>query len=291
MISHLTPPLAATELYDELLELRQLVETWESASETDSPTRERALTLLREKIAVLDIAEDLENAEIELRRGSTVSVIIPTLNEAKNIGGLLKKLASSNPHEIIVCDGGSDDETVTIARENGATVISSKPNRSTQMNQGAALANGEFLLFLHADTEAPEDFPKIIPAQLNRPNTSAGAFTFRLDDELGAAALIETLVAWRCRLLQSPYGDQGLFLRKSTFLQIGGFPESRVAEDLLLVRKLRRLGKIRIARQRVITSSRRWRKHGLIRTFLSHQKILVLSLFRTCQPFLSRSRR
>lgn len=202
-------------------------------------------------------------------------MIIPTLDEAPHIGDLIGQVFKSNPHEIIVVDGGSEDSTVRSAGEAGAKVISSPPGRGIQMNRAAAKASGEFLLFLHADTVPPSGYPGVARNVLNRPGTSAGAFRFRFADELGAAALIECLVNLRCRLLKTPYGDQGIFMRRTVFDHVGGFPEWPVAEDLEIIRKLRKLGKVRLTDAEATTSARSWKTQGLIRTFLRHQLVIL----------------
>lgn len=223
----------------------------------------------------VDLPEDLPAAESALEKGSTVSVIIPTYNEEAGIAALLETVTKSSPHEIIVSDGGSTDQTAALATQSGATVITSAKGRAAQMNAGACAATGEFLLFLHADTIPPENFPEIISQTLRKPNTPAGAFTFKLSGNLGAASLIESLVSLRCRFAHKPYGDQGIFIRRRLFENIGGFPEIPVMEDLDFIRKLSKLGTIRIAQETALTSPRRWQKGGLVRTFIRHQVMLT----------------
>lgn len=247
-------------------------------------------TTLLDTLSDVDLPEDLPAAKKVLTEGLTVSIIIPTLNEAETISSLLEQIQASQPHEIIITDGGSTDDTTALAKATGARTISSQKGRAKQMNLGASSASGEFLLFLHADTIPPRDFHKIISEILNRPGTSAGAFSFQLDDEIGAASLIEKLVSIRCKLFGTPYGDQGLFLRRTLFEEIGGFPEWPVLEDLGIVRALRRHGKVRLAPEPAITSSRRWKKGGTIRTFLKHQAMLAGFSLRIPTRFLARIR-
>ncbi len=150
------------------------------------------------------------------------------------------------------------------------------------MNHAAAMATGEFLLFLHADTMPPADYPQVIIRVLQSPATSAGAFRFELSGNLRCAPMIEALVNLRCRLLGTPYGDQGLFMRRRIFRHLGRFPAWPVLEDLHMVRRLKRLGPVRIASQSARTSTRRWEKGGTIRTFLRHQ--LMLAAYRLGIP-------
>ena len=143
------------------------------------------------------------------------------------------------------------------------------------MNLAAAMATGEFLLFLHADTMPPTYYLQVIRRILQTPGTSAGSFRFAIEGDLAGAPLIESLVHLRCRLQGTPYGDQGLFIRRRLFSHLGGFPDWPVMEDLHMVRLLKRLGSVRTAPQAAHTSSRRWETSGIIRTFLRHQLMLA----------------
>lgn len=223
----------------------------------------------------VDFPADLPAAERALAAGKTLSVIVPTLNEEAHLAHLMEALQLDFPHEIIVADGGSTDATVAIARGHGPQIVSSAPGRAAQMNAAAALATGEHLLFLHADTVPPRGFPGLISRLLADPQASAGAFRFQLAGDLACARLIEIGVAMRCRLFAQPYGDQGLFVGRWTFQQLGGFPAWPVLEDLHFVRQLKRVGKIRIAAEPATTSPRRWETGGVVRTFLRHQLILA----------------
>lgn len=224
----------------------------------------------------VDLPADLPMAEIALAAGSRISVIIPTFNEESGLPSLLAEISKAAPHEIIVSDGGSTDRTPLIARaSNRATLVLAPNGRAVQMNAGAAAATGEFLLFLHADTSPPPSFPTLVPTLLNRPGTAAGAFRFKLDSTSPAASLIERFVTLRCRLFATPYGDQGLFLRRSVFEAIGGFPRMEVMEDLEMIRTLGKLGRISITSEAAFTSFRRWSEYGLLRTFFRHQAMLA----------------
>ncbi len=252
--------------------------------------REEVRTELLEVLSDVDLPEDLPAAEKILTKAATVSVVIPTLNEAENLPFLLEKIRISQPHEIIISDGGSTDRTIALAEEAGARVVISPQGRAAQMNRGASCATGEFLLFLHADTIPPEGFPEIIAKTLGRPGTVGGAFRFQLDDEIGSANLIEKLVHLRCTAFGTPYGDQGLFLRRSIFESLGGFPGWPALEDLGMVRGLRKRGRMTITREPALTSSRRWRNGGIVRTFLRHQIILAGFLFGIPPRILARIR-
>lgn len=223
----------------------------------------------------VDVPADLPAGNAELTTGNSLSVIVPTLNEAPRISELLERLKQASPHEIIVADGGSTDHTVAIAQQLGVRVIETPKGRARQMNLAAANATGEFLLFVHADTLPPVDYPDVIRRVLQMPGTSAGAFRFQLAGDLAAAPLIEVFVQIRCQLVGTPYGDQGLFMRRRIFQHLGGFPDWPVMEDLHFVRRLKRLGAVRTAPETALTSARRWQSGGTIRTFLCHQLMLA----------------
>jgi len=232
-------------------------------------------TTLLGVLSDVDVPEDLPSANAVLAGGTSLSVIIPTLNEEIRLPFLLERLKQSNPHEIIVADGGSRDRTVEIARQAGVRVISVAKGRASQMNLAAAMATGEFLLFLHADTIPPPEYQQVVTRLLQSPATSAGAFRFELAGDLPSAPLIESLVNLRCRLLGMPYGDQGLFMRCRIFHHVDRYPDWPVMEDLHMVRRLKRLGRVRTAPEAARTSTRRWEKGGTIRTFLRHQLMLA----------------
>jgi len=125
---------------------------------------------------------------------------------------------------------------------------------------------------------------------LNRPETRAGALRFELDDGIGASSLIEQLVHLRCKLFGTPYGDQGLFLRRCLFEKTGGFPDWPTLEDLGIIKRLRKRGMVRITREPAVTSSRRWRNGGTVRTFLKHQAMLAGFFLRVPVRLLARIR-
>ncbi|BAY37416.1 hypothetical protein NIES2111_17530 [Nostoc sp. NIES-2111] len=210
-----------------------------------------------------------------------ISIIIPAINEAGNIKQTIATTQRSTNIEVIVVDGGSQDDTVAIAGSLGVKVISSSPGRAVQMNTGAALASGDILLFLHADTLLPVGFDEMIRAALQQPGVIAGAFALRINADLASLRLVEKGVYWRSRLLQMPYGDQAIFMTKAVFQQVGGFPELPIMEDFELIRRLKRLGKITILRVPVITSARRWLQKGVFKTTLINQIVIIAYLLKT----------
>ncbi|NEQ32041.1 MAG: glycosyltransferase family 2 protein [Leptolyngbya sp. SIO4C5] len=204
-----------------------------------------------------------------------ISVIIPLLNEAATLPATLASLTPSAQLEIIGVDGGSQDDTVALARRLGIQVLETKPGRYHQLNQGAAVATGEILLFLHADTRLPADFETVVQQTLALPQVVGGAFRLKIDAELPGIRLVEWGVYWRSRLLQLPYGDQAFFLYKSQFEQLGGFAAMPIMEDYDFVRRLGRYGKVVMPAAVVTTSGRRWQRLGVWQTMLLNQLIVL----------------
>ena len=212
-----------------------------------------------------------------------ISVIIPALNEAAQIGSTLRHLEGAGAAEIIVVDGGSSDETVQIAQSLGAHVLRGPANRGVQQNLGAESATGEILLFLHADTRPPDGYASQVRAILAEPGTIAGAFRFGLDASGFGISMVERIVAIRCKLFAFPYGDQALFMSREAFEQAGRFADLPVMEDFDLVLRLKRLGRIRIAGSAAVTSARRWREHGVWRVTWKHQ-LCILGYYLRISP-------
>jgi rSAM/selenodomain-associated transferase 2 len=208
-----------------------------------------------------------------------ISIIIPTLNEANNIKAAITSTQASTNVEIIVVDGGSNDGTPNVAQFLGVTVISSAPGRAIQMNTGAAIASGEILLFLHADTRLPTGFDGMIRTALQQPRTIAGAFALKIDSPHWGLRLVEWGVKLRSHLWQMPYGDQAIFLTDKAFTEIGNFPQMPIMEDFELINRLKRVSKIAIIAVPVITSPRRWLKKGIFMTTILNQIIVIAYLF------------
>jgi rSAM/selenodomain-associated transferase 2 len=200
-----------------------------------------------------------------------ISIVIPTLNEVESLPTVIASCLQAEDVEVIVVDGGSTDGTPELALQMGVRLLTSKPGRATQMNKGARGARGGILLFLHGDTILPEDYFGQITETLGQSGAIAGAFQLSISSEPFSMRLIERAVNFRSRFLQMPYGDQGLFLEKSTFEQVGGFREVPIMEDFEFVRALRRLGRIAIAEAPVLTSGRRWERQGPLKTTIVNQ--------------------
>lgn len=212
-----------------------------------------------------------------------ISIIIPVLNEAATIQETLTRFENASEVEVIVVDGGSRDDTVAIAMRVGKAiakslrieVISAAAGRASQMNAGAAVATGDILLFLHADTHLPTSFDTLVRQALQNAGTVAGAFELRIDAQLRGLRLVEKLVNMRSHFLSMPYGDQAIFLKAATFHDLGGFPDLPIMEDFELMLGLRRQGRITIVPAPVVTSGRRWQKLGVVKTTLINQLIIA----------------
>jgi rSAM/selenodomain-associated transferase 2 len=196
----------------------------------------------------------------------SIAVVIPTLNEASGLAATIAT-ARAPGVEVIVVDGGSDDDTVSVATAHADLLISAPRGRALQMNAGAARAHGDILLFLHADTHLPNGYADAIVAAIR-----GGAVGGRFDVELvGAHCLlpaIARLMNLRSRWFLISTGDQAIFVRRDVFTRLGGFPEIPLMEDVALSSRLRRLGSVAALHERVATSARRWEKFGVLRTVL-----------------------
>lgn len=195
-----------------------------------------------------------------------LSIVIPTLDEASSVEGLLADLgALTVPSEVIVADGGSSDDTVERCRSAGAVVVRAAPGRGTQLAAGARVARAPLLFFVHADVrlarKARETLEEIAVA---RP-PCAMAFRLRIDGEGLRYRLIEAGVNLRSRLCHLPYGDQGLLVRRRDYLRAGGYPSIAVFEDVTLIRSLRHVTRIHLLEAALDVSARRWREDGLVR--------------------------
>lgn len=194
-----------------------------------------------------------------------LSVIIPALDTADRIARALA--AVDRPPLVIerlVVDGGSRDETVSLARAAGAKVVRSARGRGTQLAAGAAEASGDWLLFVHADTVLEAGWDEEARRFIEEAGPSrAAAFRFALDDRSPAAARLEAIVAWRCRVLALPYGDQGLLVSRRLYDEIGGYRSLPLYEDVDLVH---RIGRRRLAllQTRAVTSAARYKRSGYI---------------------------
>lgn len=194
-----------------------------------------------------------------------VSIIIPALNEADGIAAAVERAWATQPHEVLVADGGSSDDTAQLATTAGAIVLAAPRGRAAQQNLGASRAAGDVLLFLHADTWLEASGLQQIAAALADPNVMYGAFRQSIDAPEQIYRWLERGNAWRAARGGMPYGDQGIFLRREFFERLGGFPEVRLMEDWLLMRAARRLARPVLLPGPLTVSARRWRRQGVLR--------------------------
>lgn len=202
--------------------------------------------------------------------GPLLSIVVPCLNEAGEIAATLEALQAMRDcgAEIIVVDGGSNDETARLARQGADVVLSSAPGRARQMNAGAQHARGDVLLFLHADTRLPRDAHRLVMEGLARSGRGWGRFDVTITGSHGLLRVIAAAMNWRSRLTGIATGDQALFMKRLIFEDAGRYPDIALMEDIALTTALRRTGLPLCLTQRVTTSGRRWEEHGVIRVIL-----------------------
>jgi len=202
-------------------------------------------------------------------------VVIPALNEAEHITATLASALAGRPREILVVDGGSIDDTIQRAGESGATVVTSLPGRARQMNAGAAQATGNVLVFLHADSLLPGDWLEVVSDTLRYTEVAGGAFGFRVAPNFPGSRILEWTTNLRSRWLQKPYGDQALFMKRSSFEELGGFADLPIMEDYEFIGRLKKQGRIVTTTANVLTSARRWRRLGLFQTMLINTLVIA----------------
>ena len=217
-----------------------------------------------------------------------ISIIIPALNEADSIKATLLPLQTWRQHgcEIIVADGGSDDETIALARPLADQVINARRGRARQMNAGAHVASGKVLLFLHADTLLPDNAPELVNQSLQ--TTQWGRFDVRLSGKHPLLRLIEFMMNFRSRLSGIASGDQAIFIGRDLFDVLGGYAEIALMEDIEISKRLKRHSRPACIKTRLITSSRRWEKHGILRTILLMWRLRLAYFFGVTPEQLAR---
>ncbi len=217
-----------------------------------------------------------------------LAVVIPARDEAPSIAETIAGARRAHPHapdgrtqgdeaglEIIVVDGGSLDHTSDRARAAGARVLHGQSGRARQLEAGWRATEAEIVLFLHADTELCPGAGAAIESALRDPGVVGGAFRLTFRERSAGLRVIEWGAALRHRLFGLPYGDQGLFVRRETLVAIGGVPQSPIMEDLDLVAKLRRRGRLVAVRLPVRTSARRYLANGVLRTWFRNTLALA----------------
>ena len=210
----------------------------------------------------------------------TLSIVMPVLNEAAGIEDTLRALAPYRTRgvEVIVVDGGSHDGTAARALPLADRVIDSPRGRAAQMNAGAEAAKGDVLLFLHADTRLPDNADALIADGLARSERAWGRFDVRFDDG-GWLHLVAFMMNWRSWATGICTGDQALFMTRAAFERVGGFPVIALMEDVAASARLKQITRPLCLDACVITSSRRWRQHGVWRTVLMMWRLRLAFFF------------
>lgn len=225
-----------------------------------------------------------------------IAVIIPTLNEERALPDTLQRTTALGFDDIIVVDGGSTDRTQEIVRslagdeqwaigdrqKTGSSeivpahsplpiasrLLAAPAGRAKQMNAGASHSQADVLLFLHADTHLPDEARQAIERVMDDPAYVGGRFDVRFERDTGLAWLIARLISLRSRWSGIATGDQALFVRHEVFAQLGGFTDIPIMEDVDFTRRLKRAGRVAPLRAHVVTSYRRWDRHGALRTIV-----------------------
>ena len=194
-----------------------------------------------------------------------LSIVMPVLNEAAGLRTALEALAPlrRRGHEVIVVDGGSGDGSARLAEGLCDRVLRERPGRALQMNAGAGAASGTALVFLHADTRLPEGAEDAILGALRR--RAWGRFDVHIQGRHPLLALVAAAMNVRSRLTGIATGDQAIFVRRAAF---PGFPEIAIMEDVAFSKTMWRVSPPACLRARVLTSGRRWERHGVVRTIL-----------------------
>ena len=199
-----------------------------------------------------------------------LSVVMPALNEAAGMAAALQALAplAARGAQLLVADGGSVDDTVSLARAGGAQVIGAPRGRALQMNAGAQQASGDILLFLHADTRLPLDADRLIAQAIANGPQVWGRFDVRIEGKPRMLRVIAAFMNRRSRWTGIATGDQALFMTRAAFDAVGGFPAQPLMEDIEISKRLLKLSRPACLRARVVTSGRRWETRGVWRTVL-----------------------
>ena len=210
-----------------------------------------------------------------------LSIIVPVLDEAHGIAAALEALQPlrARGHEVIVVDGGSADGTAALAAPLADRVIAAPRGRASQMNQGAAAAVGEVLLFLHADTRLPPAADRLVQEALGGGRCCWGRFDVRIEGRSPLLAVVGYCMNLRSRLSGIATGDQAIFATRAAFGRVGGFPEIALMEDIAFSKRAKRLSAPACLRAAATTSGRHWDRHGVLRTVVLMWRLRLAYFF------------
>ena len=215
--------------------------------------------------------------------GCLFSVIIPVFHESEIINTVINNLCehqSQENLEIIVVDGSGKHDTIEVIHSAHVMCLESKKGRARQMNAGAAVARGEVLLFLHADTLLPHNAFRCIKSVLEDKNIVGGAFDLAIRSDKVIFKFIGKIASLRSRITRIPYGDQGIFMRKEYFHAIGGYRDLPLMEDVEIMQRIKRRGdRICILPEKIYTAPRRWEGEGIVYCTLRNWTLRVLYCF------------
>jgi len=206
-----------------------------------------------------------------------IDIVIPTLNAGRPLARTLAALPTHPDlaFSTTICDGGSGDDTVAIARQAGAAVVTAPPGRGGQLAAGAAAGRAPWILFLHGDTRLSADAGAVIARFVASAGDKAGYFRLRFDAAEAGARRVERLAAWRCRVLALPYGDQGLLISRASYERLGGFRPLPLMEDVDLVRRIGRNNLVLLDAD-ALTSAARYQRDGWLMRPLQNLTCLTL---------------
>lgn len=194
-----------------------------------------------------------------------ISILVPALNEEDRIAAHLEQLRREQPHQLIVVDGGSEDATQERAQA-ADQLLHAAGGLACQLNLAAEHADGDVLLVAYADTTLPAGWSAAIGRALTDEAQVAGAFRLSLDDSRWRYRITAAAANLRSSIGLGPFGDQALFMRRAAFEQVGGYDPKALLEDLDLIRRLRRVGRVRVLQPAVVSSVRRWESRGFLST-------------------------
>jgi len=201
----------------------------------------------------------------------TISIIIPAWKE-KNLDNIANLYKDMPGVEVICALARGDDVT---PEPGGTMIVRAAKGRAAQMNAGAGLASGDILLFLHADTVITQESLSVVREVLQLPPVAGGAYMLKIDSPSAWLWLVSVVANIRSRVFSAPYGDQALFVSREWFDKIGGYQDTPILEDVMLVEQIRNRGKLKIIDEYAITSARRWRERGMVRSTLVNWAIML----------------